>query len=44
MPRALWSGTISFGLVNVPVQLFSAVKEHKLHFKDELIEALTEAA
>ena len=32
MARALWSGSISFGLVNVPVQLFSAVKEHKLRF------------
>ena len=25
MARALWSGSLSFGLVNVPVQLFSAV-------------------
>ena len=32
MPRALWSGSISFGLVNVPVRLYSAVQEHKLHF------------
>jgi DNA end-binding protein Ku len=32
MPRALWTGSISFGLVNVPVRLFSAVSEHKLHF------------
>jgi DNA end-binding protein Ku len=32
MPRAIWSGAISFGLVNVPVKLFSAVREHKLHF------------
>ena len=32
MPRALWSGSISFGLVNVPVRLYSAVSEHKLHF------------
>src|SRR4029453_12548043 len=31
-PRALWSGSISFGLVNVPVRLYSAVSEHKLHF------------
>jgi len=33
MPRALWSGSITFGLVNVPVRLYSAVQEHKLHFK-----------
>ena len=32
MPRSLWSGSISFGLVNVPVRLYSAVKEHKLQF------------
>lgn len=32
MPRAIWSGTISFGLVSVPVKMFSAVSEHKLHF------------
>ena len=25
MPRAIWSGTISFGLLNVPVKLYSAV-------------------
>ena len=32
MPRAIWSGAISFGLVNVPVRMYSAVSEHKLHF------------
>jgi DNA end-binding protein Ku len=32
MPRAIWSGSISFGLVNVPVRLYSAVQEHKLRF------------
>jgi DNA end-binding protein Ku len=32
MPRAIWSGTISFGLVNVPVRMFSAIAEHTLHF------------
>ncbi len=32
MPRAIWSGAISFGLVNVPVRMFSAVAEHDLHF------------
>ena len=29
-PRALWTGSISFGLVNVPVRVFTAVHEHKL--------------
>jgi DNA end-binding protein Ku len=32
MARAIWSGSISFGLVNIPVRMFSAVAEHKLHF------------
>jgi DNA end-binding protein Ku len=31
-PRALWTGSIAFGLVNVPVRIFSAVHEHKLRF------------
>lgn len=31
-PRALWTGSITFGLVNVPVRIFSAVHEHKLQF------------
>jgi len=31
-PRALWTGSITFGLVNVPVRVFSAVHEHKLQF------------
>ena len=33
MPRALWSGSLSFGLVNVPVQLFSGVRDQALHFR-----------
>lgn len=32
MPRAIWSGSISFGLVNIPVKLFSAVKDQGVHF------------
>jgi DNA end-binding protein Ku len=31
-PRSLWSGSITFGLVNVPVRVYSAVHEHKLQF------------
>lgn len=39
MPRAIWSGAISFGLVNVPIKLYSAtspktVRFHQLHAKD----------
>ena len=32
MPRAIWSGSISFGLVNVPVRMFSAIDENDLRF------------
>jgi DNA end-binding protein Ku len=39
MPRSIWTGAISFGLVNVPVKLYSAVSKktvrfHQLHEKD----------
>jgi DNA end-binding protein Ku len=33
MPRPIWSGTISFGLVSIPVRMFGAISEHKLHFR-----------
>ena len=38
--RAIWSGSISFGLVNVPVRMYSAIDEqdvrfHLLHSKDD---------
>ena len=33
MAPALWSGSLSFGLVNVPVQLFSAVRDLDYHFR-----------
>jgi DNA end-binding protein Ku len=33
MPRAIWSGSVAFGLVNVPVRMYSAVEEHTLHFR-----------
>ena len=33
MPRSLWTGSLSFGLVNVPVALFSAVKDTDVHFR-----------
>jgi DNA end-binding protein Ku len=32
MARALWSGSLSFGLVNVPVGLFSATQEKTVQF------------
>src|ERR671935_141808 len=32
-PRAIWSGTVAFGLVTVPVRLFPAVQERTLRFR-----------
>jgi DNA end-binding protein Ku len=32
MARAIWSGAISFGLVNIPVKLYSAVKRQTVRF------------
>lgn len=39
MARSIWSGAISFGLVNIPVKLYTAVRSndirfHMLHAKD----------
>jgi DNA end-binding protein Ku len=40
MARSIWKGSIAFGLVNIPVELFGATKDHRprfrlLHAKDE---------
>ncbi len=40
MPRSMWKGSIAFGLVNIPVELYSATRDHRpkfrlLHAKDE---------
>src|SRR3954447_5783915 len=32
MPRAIWSGAISFGLMNIPVKLYSAVSRKTVRF------------
>ena len=32
MPRSVWTGSISFGLVNVPVKAYTAVRDHEVHF------------
>jgi DNA end-binding protein Ku len=34
MARAIWSGTISFGLLNVPVKLYSAVSRKQIRFNE----------
>ncbi len=31
--KSIWSGTISFGLVQIPVQLLSAIQAHRFGFK-----------
>ncbi len=33
MPRAMWKGAVSFGLVNVPVKLYSATEDHDISFR-----------
>jgi DNA end-binding protein Ku len=32
MARSLWTGSINFGLVNVPVKAFTAARDHDVHF------------
>ena len=32
MARSIWSGTVTFGLVNVPVKAYSASHDHEVHF------------
>jgi DNA end-binding protein Ku len=34
MARAIWTGTITFGLLNVPVKLYSAVSSKAIRFKE----------
>ena len=40
MARAMWKGSVAFGLVNIPIELYSATRDHRpkfrmLHAKDE---------
>lgn len=30
--RSMWSGSISFGLVNIPIRMYNAVSEQNVHF------------
>lgn len=32
MARSIWTGSLSFGLVNIPVRVFSAIREHDVRF------------
>ena len=31
-PRSMWSGSITFGLVSIPVRLYTATREHRVRF------------
>ena len=33
-PRSIWNGTITFGLVNVPIKLYSATESKTVHFRE----------
>jgi DNA end-binding protein Ku len=34
MPRSIWNGTITFGMVNVPVKLYTATESKTVHFHE----------
>src|SRR3954454_8184234 len=34
MPRSIWNGTIAFGLVSVPVKVYSATESKTVHFTE----------
>jgi len=34
MPRSIWNGTIAFGLVAVPIKVYSATESHTVHFRE----------
>jgi DNA end-binding protein Ku len=38
MPRSLWNGTISVGLIAVPVKLYTAVESKTVHFREVHLE------
>jgi DNA end-binding protein Ku len=34
MPRSIWNGTITFGLVVVPIKVYTATESHTVHFRE----------
>src|SRR5215204_4176346 len=34
MPRSLWNGTITFGVIAVPVKLYTATESRTVHFRE----------
>jgi DNA end-binding protein Ku len=33
-PRSIWNGTVTFGMVNVPIKLYSATESKSIHFHE----------
>jgi DNA end-binding protein Ku len=33
-PRSIWNGTVSFGLINVPIKLYTATESKTVHFHE----------
>ena len=33
MARGIWTGALSFGLVNIPIEVHTAVRDHRPHFR-----------
>jgi len=34
MPKSVWNGTVTFGMVNVPIKLYSATESKAIHFQE----------
>jgi DNA end-binding protein Ku len=34
MPKSIWNGTVTFGMVNVPIKLYSATESKTVHFHE----------
>jgi DNA end-binding protein Ku len=34
MPKSIWNGTVTFGMVHVPIKLFSATESKTVHFQE----------
>jgi hypothetical protein len=34
MPKSIWNETITFGMVNVPIKLYSATESKTVHFRE----------
>jgi DNA end-binding protein Ku len=34
MPKSIWNGTVTFGMVNVPIKLYSATESKTVHFSE----------